>query len=791
MVLTRRAAKKQLEEEEEAKKETVVVGCQDAKIAEHDDAENREPHKQKRAGKAKATVAKHISLAPNENQQNPGVTKEGMKQGSPTRASEMPPPLPAIAVVASPPVVSLISTKTSPVDVEQNDHVADSWEDIVVPEEPIDEEKLALEAPIDNQAIIESTTTAATPIPAFISALAANSTVESKEINTIINPIYCGLESKDIVQEDKETKTAADSPSSSSPLVAAINTTFPAQENNTENDDAKTEQESGKKLNNNKKQKHSKEKGFSTLHNTRKDHGVNTKYKAPTPHLQDIIHPAPAALVEAVQMSADSLQAQLDALSFGGGCGPSTSRGSFNRQLPSSSTVSSLGTPYFQRNPETTASVANHLAALSSQLHRLTLCVGTLQQEIAAAATPNIPDVVGRKFLVLDTCALMHRNPTLPALVEALIRQNNSNNNNTTRNRISVLVPLEIVRELDGLKDSRDEKRRSGARKAISILSELQRASNSQTHTNTNDVDVFRLYRGQRQHELLGLQARRGDDGILDCMLLFKNAGADEITLVTQDNNFALRAQTEGFKAMTVAQALDFVINMNGGSSSSESAKPRYLTVAAATAVNAPALGSTTPARKVIQLPPSSFEANNNGVPPPPPPPPSVPRPAIVAPKQQEEKKTASDVAPLPSPPPPLPLSFSLPLASSKQEKQEIQQENKTPDTKQQQQNPPCSPSQTFKIPIIWTPLPPPPPCQSVTDAPPEAPQTVSGAIAAKVLTAPPATPATFTKWQTFNGKLVRPPGSTTKQWRNYKSNYHHKLKKQAQRAASSQITRD
>jgi len=661
MVLTRRAAKKQLEEEE--KKESILTGCQDAKTAEQD-AENVQPPMQKKVLKARAVDFKRESSTLNKNQRIFGTLEKDQNQGSPARTSPLP------VSPASRPFSPTLKI-TSPLNEAQT-RVVDNWEDIGTPEGSTKKENLAM---VNNQVALQSTTATTPPIPAFIAALSTKNTAGKKELKAISNPLYYAESKKggEIGHKNEEKKTV-----DSSPFVAAAKASSPKQESSIregvepilEATTFEREQNSGQRTKT-QKQKFSKEKGFTALHNTRKDHGLSTKFKAPAPHHQDIIHPAPADLVEAVQTSADSLQAQLDALTLGGPSNTTSSGTLYRQPVPSSSSSSSIGTPYFQRNPETTASVANHLAALSSQLHRLTLCVGILQQEIAAAAIPQIPDAVDRHYLALDTCALMHRSPTLDAFINVLIKQKSN-----ASKFVSVLVPLEIVRELDGLKESRDEKRRSSARKAISLLKDLKTASNGVKRGGSNESSLeysFPLYRGQRQNELLGPQARRGDDGILDCMILFKNAGAAEINLVTQDHNFALRADTEGFPAMTVAQALDFVTSLSGNGSADLQAGN----------ISARPAAATTPSSNLV----------------------------------------------------PLPLSFvpSIPCdVASKQEKQE--ELMKTPNAKQQQQ--PSSPTLTFTIPLAYTPQPP---LQKDAETP-EAPQTVAAGVRAAAAATTPLT---------------------------------------------------
>jgi len=98
-----------------------------------------------------------------------------------------------------------------------------------------------------------------------------------------------------------------------------------------------------------------------------------------------------------------------------------------------------------------------------------------------------------------------------------------------------------VISELDRMKMS---SKCWSARHAISLLNTL--ATEGAGHG---------LYRGQREGELLHGRSRRGDNGILDCMLLFKHAGASTVDLVTDDNNLSLRARTEGFLALSSAAA--------------------------------------------------------------------------------------------------------------------------------------------------------------------------------------------------------------------------------------------
>jgi len=701
MVLTRRAAKKQLEEE--AKVESILTGCQDAKTAKYD-AENVQPPKQKKAIKAKAVNQKRGSLALNENQRKFGIIEMDQYQGSPAQTSTL-----RLSLASRPFSPTL---KRTPQSNEAKNLVVDNQEDIAPAEGSTVEENFA----VGNSQALQSTTDVTFPVPAFIAALTTKNPAESKELKVINNSAYHEEPKEEEKLENKNGKkktTGSSSPSGAAAKSNIMKGIEPILEATALDKELNFGQKTKKQ-----KQKLSKEKGFAALHNTRKDHGLSTIVKAPAVHHRDDIRPAPAGLVEAVQMSADSLQAQLDALTLSGPCN-TLSGSSFNRQ-PSSSSSASIGTPYFQRNPETTASVANHLTELSSQLLRLTLCVGTLQQEIAAAASPEIPDAVDRHFLALDTCALMNRSPAINALIDVLIKQKGR-----ASKFISVLVPLEIVRELDGLKESRDGKRRSSARKAISLLKDLQSASNGVKRGDSDDSSLNNsslLYRGQRQNELLGPQARRGDDGIMDCMILFKNAGAAEIKVVTEDRNFGLRAHSEGFPAMTVAQALDFVTHLNGDSSADLQAAVRAR------------LATTT--RNLVPLPLSFIS------------------------RMKRKAKSVEE----PPPPPP-----SIPRLASKLEKQEEQM--KTPSTKLQ---PPSSPTLTFtNIPLVYTPQPPP-----KKDA--EAPQTVAAGVSA----AAAAAPMTYKKWQALNGALVRPSGLSGRQWKNIKGKHFQKFKRQMQQSA-------
>ena len=223
------------------------------------------------------------------------------------------------------------------------------------------------------------------------------------------------------------------------------------------------------------------------------------------------------SFVQAVQQSAASLEAQVASLA--------------------TKSTSSQQPGAFHRAHQGTSGMISQLATLSEQLHRLTMCVGTLQQEIAASAAPVVSDARGKRYLVTDTCALMQPGRDIDNLINSLLAQREIA-------AVTLLVPLEVIRELDSLKINGPNQRISAARKAISLLRNVQGA-----------VDGPKgVYRGQRENEVLSHPPRKGDNGILDCMLLMKDNGA-LVELVTADKNFGLRAANEGFKSLTVQEA--------------------------------------------------------------------------------------------------------------------------------------------------------------------------------------------------------------------------------------------
>ena len=188
-------------------------------------------------------------------------------------------------------------------------------------------------------------------------------------------------------------------------------------------------------------------------------------------------------------------------------------------------------------------SLQDQIGTLAQQLHQLNLKLAAAAVAAAPPVVVDIADATGRHFIVIDTCALMRDGAT--ELINTILKQGETRK----RAAVTLLVPVEVVRELDALKVSYTNHmphRQIAARKAISLLGKVQSAC--------YPLDV---YRGQKENEAVGVHGlRRGDDGIIDCMLQFRRAGAVAVDLVTADKNFALRAKTENFMALTVHEAV-------------------------------------------------------------------------------------------------------------------------------------------------------------------------------------------------------------------------------------------
>ncbi|CAN0079214.1 unnamed protein product [Laminaria digitata] len=113
----------------------------------------------------------------------------------------------------------------------------------------------------------------------------------------------------------------------------------------------------------------------------------------------------------------------------------------------------------------------------------------------------------------------------------------------------SILIPKEVLRELDRLKTAgRDETLRYNAREAnryiLSLLSRpLEGGREFPVVRGQEDTDLFR---DDGYHDKPGYL--RGDDSILNCCLFFTLGirTPRKVTLFTGDNNFAIRAKSNG-----------------------------------------------------------------------------------------------------------------------------------------------------------------------------------------------------------------------------------------------------
>eukprot|EP00904_Undaria_pinnatifida_P013971 jgi/Undpi1/9704/HiC_scaffold_27.g12160.m1 len=123
----------------------------------------------------------------------------------------------------------------------------------------------------------------------------------------------------------------------------------------------------------------------------------------------------------------------------------------------------------------------------------------------------------------------------------------------------SILIPKEVLRELDRLKMAgRDETLRYNAREANRyLLSLLEKPlASGRTFPVVRGQEDTDLYRDDGYHERPG--QLRGDDSILNCCLFFTLGikTPRKVTLHTADNNFAIRAKSNGLGTETRPQCI-------------------------------------------------------------------------------------------------------------------------------------------------------------------------------------------------------------------------------------------
>ncbi|PSC67939.1 deleted in malignant brain tumors 1 -like isoform C [Micractinium conductrix] len=252
-----------------------------------------------------------------------------------------------------------------------------------------------------------------------------------------------------------------------------------------------------------------------------------------------------ATLVDAMSAEAASLHRQLGRLVLAGGGGARAgddggSMADFGPATAARDPSQAAASPS-QAAPQTSApaDVERQLAALSAKLGQLSLCLGQLQAgepdgTAAAAADEGASSArehSGTTYLVFDTNVWMDHVKVIRECWKRLLASGGTH--------IRLLVPLAVMSELDGIK--RCLLRGFFARRAIKKLADMQAKGGE-------------LLRGQREAELHRGMRRLRDDGILDCLLYFRERGA-QVELVTKDTGLAVRARTEGIPAVDQEQA--------------------------------------------------------------------------------------------------------------------------------------------------------------------------------------------------------------------------------------------
>ncbi|CAN3373178.1 hypothetical protein DIURU_001169 [Diutina rugosa] len=143
---------------------------------------------------------------------------------------------------------------------------------------------------------------------------------------------------------------------------------------------------------------------------------------------------------------------------------------------------------------------------------------------------PPPPSVnVGASYLVVDTNVLISHLELVNQLVDLAPRAN-----------ITIIIPVAVVNELDGLKSgSRKQSTKISAQKAITWYFELFAAN-------------CPYIRGQKPQEVID-EFTRNDDAILDCCLYIKKHHPNDlVVLMSNDKNLCAKALIEPVPTVTV-----------------------------------------------------------------------------------------------------------------------------------------------------------------------------------------------------------------------------------------------
>lgn len=142
---------------------------------------------------------------------------------------------------------------------------------------------------------------------------------------------------------------------------------------------------------------------------------------------------------------------------------------------------------------------------------------------------PPPPVNVGALYLVVDTNILLHNLELVNQLVDLAPRAN-----------ITIIIPVAVVKELDGLKQmARKQSTKLLAQKAITWYFELFSAN-------------CPYIRGQKHHEVID-ELTHNDDAILDCCLYLKQHHPNDlVVLMSNDKNLCAKALIEPVPTVTV-----------------------------------------------------------------------------------------------------------------------------------------------------------------------------------------------------------------------------------------------
>jgi predicted ribonuclease YlaK len=162
---------------------------------------------------------------------------------------------------------------------------------------------------------------------------------------------------------------------------------------------------------------------------------------------------------------------------------------------------------------------------------------------------PIVKETPRKKIIVVDTNIFMGSLDEMER-VNTLLKKNQDTNTKPTEVQqqkvlYEIVIPMEVIRELDGLKKSSVEEKHIAARNATHFIMECLQdapkdilASKRSGYFRGQQIDEIVKFRGEAR-------AINADENILYCALYFHSKG-DETILLTDDKNLKIKAMSNG-----------------------------------------------------------------------------------------------------------------------------------------------------------------------------------------------------------------------------------------------------